>query len=89
MKLQKTVSLTALVLAATVAGSASANISTGSLGVDVQSAVSAGHVSVVVTNGVATLFGGVESIHDAKAAEFAAASFEGIEQVRNRIFISN
>ena len=35
------------------------------------------------------MFGGVESIHDAKAAELAAASFEGIEQVRNRIFITN
>lgn len=89
MKTLNTIALASLIAATAFAGTASANISTGSLATDIQSAVGSGHVSVVVQDGVATLFGGAESIYDAKAAEYAAANFEGIDRVDNRIFVSN
>lgn len=78
-----------LVLVATFAGTASANLSTGNLGVDVQSAVSAGHVSVQLKEGVATLFGGVDNQTDANAAIAAATQFEGVDQVISNIYVSN
>lgn len=83
------ISTSILVLGMAFAGLASANISTGSIGTDVQSAVSDGHVSVNVNDGVATLFGVVESRVDANAAEQAAASFDGVDKVISHISVSN
>jgi hypothetical protein len=89
MKTLNTIVLSSLLAATAFAGTASANLSTGSLALDIQSAVGTGHVSAVVQDGVATLFGNTESLYDAKAAEYAAANFEGIERVESRIFVSN
>ena len=89
MKIRNALSITTLILVASVAGTASANISTGSIAIDVQSAVSSGHVNVVVNDGIATLFGVVESTYDANAAKFAAAKFEGIKRVENLIYVSH
>ena len=89
MKIRNTIAIASLIAATSFAGTASANVSSGSLAQDVQSAVGTGHVSVLVKDGVATLFGGTESRFDANAAEYAAANFEGIDRVDNRIFVSN
>ncbi len=89
MKKYNAIAITTLILVTTFGGVASAGTSTGSLSTDVQSAAGAGHVSVILRNGVATLFGGVESQVDSNAAEMAAANFEGVECVINRISISN
>ena len=89
MSIRNTIATATLVIATTFAGLASANISTGSIGIDVQSAVSGGNVSVVVKDGTATLFGVVESRVDANAAVRAASSFTGVDQVINNITVSN
>lgn len=89
MTIRNTIAVSALVLATTFAGVASANLSTGSIGTDVQSAVGSGHVSVSVKDGVAYLFGGVESRTEYNAAELAAANFEGVKSVVNRIYVSH
>ncbi len=89
MKTLNTIALASLLAASAFAGTASANFSTGSLAGDVQSAIGSGHVSVIVQDGVATLFGGAESLLDSNAAEYVAANYEGIERVNNRIFVSN
>ena len=89
MTTRTTIAASILVLATAVTGAASANISTGSIGIDVQSAVSSGHVSVFVKNGVATLVGVVESRVDSNAAARAASDFSGITSVDNRINVSN
>lgn len=89
MKLRTTIAATTLVLSTAFAGIAAANISTGSIGIDVQSAAGSGHVGVSLKNGVATLFGGVESQIEANAAVVAAANFEGVNRVINHISVSN
>ena len=89
MKIRNTIAIASVIAATAFAGTASANLSTGSLDLDVQSALSNGHVSVVVQDGVATLFGGTESRFDANAAVQAAANFEGVDRVINRIFVTN
>lgn len=89
MKIRNTLAASTLVLATAFAGIASANLSTGSIGTDVQSAAGSGHVSVSVKDGIAYLFGGVESRTDSNAAELAAANFDGVESVVNRIYVSN
>lgn len=89
MTIRHTLAASTLVLAIAFAGVASATVSTGSIGTDVQSAAGSGHVSVSVRDGVAYLFGGVESRTEANAAELAAANFDGVERVVNRIYISH
>ena len=89
MTIRNTIAATVLVLATTVTGAVSANVSTGSIGVDVQSAVSEGNVSVTVKDGVATLFGVVETRVDSNAAERAARNFAGITDVINHVNVSN
>ncbi|NND92615.1 MAG: BON domain-containing protein [Granulosicoccus sp.] len=89
MNIRKALSLSVLVLFAAMAGNVSANISTGSLATDVQSVVGTGNVSVILEDGVATLFGVVETRVDANAAEMAAANFEGVEEVINQLYISH
>lgn len=89
MKIRNTIATSILVVATAFAGAASANLSTGSIDVDVQSAVGTGHVSVLVIDGVATLFGAVESAVDFNAAEYAAASYEGVDRVQNHLSINN
>ena len=89
MKTLNTIALASLIAATAFAGTASANLSTGSLAGDVQSAIGNGHVSVIVQDGVATLFGGAESRFDSNAAEMAALNYEGIDKVDNRIFVTN
>ena len=89
MTIRNTLAASALILATAFAGIASANISTGSLGVDVQSAAGSGHVGVMLRNGIATLTGGVDSQVEANAAEMAAAAFPGVETVISHISVSN
>lgn len=89
MSIRNSIAAATFVIATSFASIASANISTGSIGIDVQSAVSDGNVSVVVKDGTATLFGVVESRVDANAAERAASSFTGIDKVINNITVSN
>jgi osmotically-inducible protein OsmY len=54
----------------------------------VRSAVSDGNVNVVVENGVATLFGWVDSQYTETAAKQAALSFDNVDSVVDRIVIS-
>lgn len=89
MKLRNTIATSILLAATAFAGTVSANTSTGSIDIDVQSAVGAGHVSVLVSDGVATLFGAVESRVDFNAAEYAAVNFEGVDRVQNHLSINN
>ncbi|NND93120.1 MAG: BON domain-containing protein [Granulosicoccus sp.] len=89
MKIRNTIALSTLVLAAVLSGSAAANLSTGSIGTDVQSAIGTGSVSVRVNDGVATLFGITETKVDSNAAERAAANFEGIDSVINLVTVTN
>ncbi|ASJ70536.1 BON domain-containing protein [Granulosicoccus antarcticus] len=88
MTLRNTIAATTIVLATVFSGVASANISTGNIHNDVQSAIGAGNVSVSVKDGVAILFGSVDSRIDSNAAARAAASFAGIDKVINRINVS-
>jgi hypothetical protein len=88
MTIRKTIAVPALLIAGLFAGAASASMSTGSLGTDVQSAAGSGHVTVKLIDGVATLMGGVDSQIEANAAERAAARFPGVEQVINRIDVN-
>ena len=71
MTIRNTLAASALILTTAFAGIASASISTGSLGIDVQSAAGSGHVGVILKDGVATLTGGVDSQVEANAAELA------------------
>ena len=89
MTIRNTIAATVLVLATSVTGAVFANVSTGSIGVDVQSAVSDGNVSVTVKDGVATLFGVVETRVDSNAAERAARNFAGVTDVVNLVNVSN
>ena len=89
MTIRNTLAASALILTTAFAGIASASISTGSLGVDVQSAAGSGHVGVILQDGVATLTGGVDSKVEANAAELAAAHFPGVDRVVNHISVSN
>jgi len=86
MKARTYIAAIALTLAA---GTATAGISTGSIGTDVQSAIGSGHASVILKDGVATLTGVVESQVDKNAAVAAAANFEGVDRVISNIFVSN
>lgn len=84
MKVYNTIAVSILLLASSVASA-----STGSIGVDVQSAAGNGNVSVVLENGVATLSGRVENSVDANAAVRAASSFHGVDEVISYIFVQS
>lgn len=58
-----------------------------SLGTEVQSAVSSGHVTVYLDGTTAFLSGRVDSLYDRNAAENAARRYEGVEAVVSRIAI--
>ena len=88
MKTSIKTALTALALTAVIAGPAAANLSGQSIEGAVRSAVSDGNVNVVVENGVATLFGWVDSQYTETAAKQAALSFDNVDSVVNRIVIS-
>jgi len=71
----------ALVLSA-VALPASARLSTGNLGVDVQSAVgSAGNVKVKLDNGVARLWGNIDNGETRASVREAALANANVDQV--------
>lgn len=74
--------LAAFVLTASIAAPLSANISTGNISQDVQSALgSSGSVNVFVRDGVATLTGNVGDAQDRHRIRRAALAFDGIERV--------
>ena len=90
MKTRNTLAATALILATSFAGVSSANVSSGALGADVRSAIGIGNVSVSVNDdGVATLFGNVETRSDESAAKMAALEYPGVSGVRSLVSISN
>lgn len=89
MKTRNLIATFVIVMTTAFTGAASANISTGSLGNDVQSVIGSGHVFATQENGVARLFGSVETIVDAHAAEMAAANFQGINKVISYITVEN
>ena len=90
MKTRNTVAAAALVLATTFAGVSSANVSTGSIDLDVQSAANSAGVGVSVSDdGVASLFGNVDSRADEQAAKMAALEFPGVTSVISNINASN
>ena len=88
MKTSIKTALTALALTAVVAGPAAANLSGQSIEGAVQSAVTSGNVNVVVDNGVATLFGWVDSYSTENAAKQAALAFDNVDSVRDLITVS-
>ena len=63
-----------------VAGSASA--------ITVDQVTSSANVNVKVENGVATLWGTVDSHFDRTQAGYAAAQIDGVDEVRNLLFAS-
>jgi len=70
-----------------LSGCNTAAFSKPSLSIDVQSAVSSGHVTVYQDGTTAILSGRVDSLYDRNAAERVARRYEGVEQVINRIRI--
>jgi hypothetical protein len=88
MKIRHAVAISSIVFGTAFAGIASANISTGSLGTDVQSAIGSGTVTVFLSDGVATLVGNVEARTDSVAAESAALNFSGVDSVINHISVN-
>lgn len=79
--------LTSILLLVTQTGCTTAAFGKPSLALEVQSAVSSGNVNVQLSDGTAILTGRVESSYDALAAARAAARYEGVEQVINRIYV--
>lgn len=80
MKTLKTL-IAAAALATLTIGSASA--------LTVDQATSSANINVKVENGVATLFGHVESNFDRIQAADAAKRIEGVDKVRNLLTFSN
>lgn len=78
-----------LIMVTTFAHIVDASQSGASLNTEVQSAISTGQVRAVLKNGVATLYGNVEFRVDANAAAAAAARYDGVDTVINRIFVSD
>ena len=75
-------SLVAATFLATVAfGSAHA--------ITIDDATSSANVNITVVNGVATLFGNVDSQFESIQAANAAAKIDGVESVRNLLVFSN
>ena len=90
MKTRHALAATALILATSIAGVSSANTSTGSIATDVQSAVGSGIVGATVNDeGLATLFGSVETRVDENAAKMAALEFPGVNEVQSSIIVNN
>ena len=72
----------ALVAATAVAAPAAATISTGNLGVDVQSALgNGGNVNVRLVDGVATLYGNVDGADTKAKVRQAALANDRVERV--------
>ncbi|MGQ7847317.1 BON domain-containing protein [Granulosicoccus sp. 3-233] len=74
-------------LAATLTACTAAAFGKPSLAIEVQSAVSSGSVSVRLVDKTAVLTGRVTSVYDSNAAVRAAARYEGVEHVINRIIV--
>ena len=90
MKTRNALAATTLILASSFAGISSANVSSGELAADIQSALGTGNISVDVNdNGVATLFGNVENRSDEQTAKVAALEFPGVTNVRSLVSISD
>ncbi len=70
-----------------VTGCTAAAFGKPSLALEVQSAVSSGSVNVHLVDGIAVLSGRVTSYYDSMAAERAAARYEGVDRVINRIYV--
>ena len=79
MKISKSMIATVVIAAAMFAGQAAAFAPLG---------VSSADLNVTVTNGIATLFGHVDSNLDRVLAENAAAALDGVTEVRNLITFS-
>lgn len=72
----------ALALSTLVAAPAMANLSTGNVGIDVQSAIgSSGHVAVSLDRNVATLTGYVDNQHTRQMVIAAALSNPNVDEV--------
>lgn len=82
MNARNLLAATALVAATVVAAPAVASISTGNLGVDVQSALgSGGNVNVRLVDGVATLYGNVDGADTKARVHQAALANDSVERV--------
>lgn len=81
------IGLATICLLAVLTGCTAAAFGKPSLALQVQSAVSSGNVNVHVVDGTAFLTGRVSSTYDSLAAQRAAARYEGIDKVDNRIFV--
>lgn len=79
MKIFKTL-IAASFLATVAFGSANA--------LSVDDLLSSPMINLVVKDGVANLYGSVDTESDSIAAEHAAAQIEGVESVRNNLFFS-
>ncbi len=83
MKLTKSIIATALIAGSLVAGSASAMTP-----VNIDGLSSSTNVNVSVKDGVATLFGSVDSQFERIQVANAAKKLEGVNQVRNLLTFS-
>lgn len=83
MKLSKSILATVVIAGALVAGSASAMTPKTLTGVS-----SSTNVNVTVKDGIATLFGTVDSSFERVQAANAAAKLDGVERVRNLLTFS-
>lgn len=89
MKLLNKATIAALLIAGTMtAGTASAMLTSSTAPLTGIVGVTASDISVRVDEGVATLFGTVESISDKAAAQRHVANLEGVDQVINLILTS-
>ena len=80
MKLSKSTIAAAFFTTMMFAGTASAFTVSGASSAD---------LNVVINDGVATVFGHVDSLFEQKMAGNAAAEIEGVEEVRNLVTYSN
>lgn len=86
-RLPRTGLVAAFLAASALSGCTAAALGKPSLALEVQSAVSSGNVNVHVVDGTAILTGRVPSAYDSLAAGRAAARYEGIVNVDNRLFV--
>ncbi len=83
MKLNKSLFSAAVIAGSLLAGQASANISASDFSKALRTVTGPAKVSVTVKDGVATLFGHVDSQFERLQAASAVEKIDGIDQVRN------
>jgi len=81
----KTIAALALTGALSVGTASAMGLNTGIMPVDSIAGVSSSNISVKVDNGVATLFGYVDSSHESALAQAHVEQIDGVDRVINLI----